>query len=153
MRQSTTTAPYARGNHASRQAAEGIQHKLEGIRADVFNYIAAMSRVGATGSEIARALKILPYTAKPRCTELKDAGYVCDSGQLRKNENNRNETVWVAVKDHPQGGWRASKRKISGVEFSGGLQAFDHVLALRPDIAEAFGHVAIELIRHDLQGV
>ena len=91
------TAPYAKGNSASRQAAEGIQHKLTGIRGQVYAYIVRMGSHGATGSQIAEALDILPYTAKPRCSELRDAGHIFDTGKTRKNSNNKAETVWMTT--------------------------------------------------------
>jgi hypothetical protein len=88
------TAPYARGSDASKEVAQKIRSKLSGIRLNVFEYIKSMGVNGATGSEIAEALDILPYTAKPRCTELAQAGYIVNSGKLRHNKNKRNETVW-----------------------------------------------------------
>lgn len=88
------TAPYARGSDASKEAAKKIKHKLSGVRFNVFNYIKSRGSDGATGSEVAEALNILPYTAKPRCTELAQAGYIVNSGKLRHNKNKRNETVW-----------------------------------------------------------
>lgn len=95
------TAAYAPGNFASKEAANNINHKLSGIRALVFEYIASKEH-GATGSEIAEALDILLYTAKPRCTELRDAGYIKNSGFVRDNPNGQKETVWILKKDYPQ---------------------------------------------------
>ena len=147
----STTAPYARGNEASREAADGIQHKLEGIRASVFDHIVSCYDIGATNSEIAHSLRMSKDTTQPRSSELRDNGYIVDSGRLRKNPKGKNETVWLAKADHPRGEWPGRKSKDRGEEFSGGLQAFDHVLLLRPDIAYVFGNVALELIRHDLR--
>lgn len=106
MRNMSKSAPYAAGNTASMQAAERVQHQLEGIRADVFEFIVSRKTLGATGYEICCAFGLLTNTAKPRCTELKDAGYIVDSGLLRKNENGRNETVWVAAQNWPKGAWK-----------------------------------------------
>ncbi len=90
------TAAYAPGNAASKEAAKKIQPKLTGIRLQVFEHIKRQVDFGATGSEIADCLDILPYTAKPRCTELRDMGLIKDSGRTRKNENRSHETVWIA---------------------------------------------------------
>lgn len=89
------TAAYAPGNKASKAAAKKIEPKLHKIRGRVFDFIKQSGDVGATGSEIAYALDVLPYTAKPRCTELKDWGYIKDSGLMRNNDNEEPETVWL----------------------------------------------------------
>ena len=147
MRQMSDTAPIARGNEASRQAADSIQHKLDGIRARVFEHIVRQGARGATGSEISDCLDILPYTAKPRCTELKDAGYIRDSGNLRKNGHDRNETVWVAEDVWPQEEWRG-KQNSSVVS---GLTIFDRVMKDHPTAIEFyFKKAEIDTIRRDL---
>jgi len=91
------TAPYAPGNEASREAAHAIERKLTGTRNRVLTFIAGRGDHGATGTEIATALDILPYTAKPRCTELKQAGYIIDSGRMRDNTTGSGETVWCVA--------------------------------------------------------
>lgn len=90
-------APYAKKNEASKQAANKIKSKLTGKRLEVYNFIVLRGDFGATGSEISDCTGTLLYTAKPRCTELSHAGYIKDSGLMRKNYNGRNETVWVAT--------------------------------------------------------
>ncbi len=119
------TAPYAPNNQASIEAAEQIQHKLTGIRAKVFDFIVSKGEYGATGSEISSELEILPYTAKPRCTELYDAGYILNSGKMRKNHNDRNETVWVASKNIPQGKFYKTLRNKSKTD-NNGFKLFAH---------------------------
>jgi len=95
------TAAYAPGNQASKEAAKKIRGKLTGIRARVHDFIAIQGSLGATGSEISEALDILPYTAKPRCSELRDAGLIVDSGMMRENKNGGKETVWILSVDNP----------------------------------------------------
>jgi hypothetical protein len=129
-----TAAPYAPNNTASMQAAYEISEKLTGIRASVFRYIKSCGEYGATGSEIATALSVLPYTAKPRCTELRDWGFIKDSGNLRLNRNKRNETVWVFCSDAPE----KKKLKLAGIsaldifESSLELDQGQYVLYLSP---------------------
>jgi len=99
------TAAYAPGNQASKEAARKIKVKLTGIRGRVFTYIKSCGQNGATGSEVADVLNLLPYTAKPRCSELRDAGMIRDSGRMRENKNGGKETVWIlAVDSAPRSG-------------------------------------------------
>lgn len=91
------TAPHAPGNTASKAAAKKIRPLLSGIRLDVFRVIQGAGMAGLTGSQIAAQLGINLYTAKPRCTELRDAGYIRDSGGTRPNSHGNDETVWVPV--------------------------------------------------------
>lgn len=94
-KQMPDTAAFAKGNTASKQAAGRIRSNLTGMRATVYGFIVMQGEYGATGSEVAEALDMLLYTAKPRCTELAQAGFIVDSGKLRQNSNKRNETVWI----------------------------------------------------------
>lgn len=89
------SAPYAPNNQASKMAAQAIQPKLTGARKKVYDCIVFCALRGATGSEIADALNMLPYTAKPRCSELRDAGLIVDSGQTRLNKVGSHETIWI----------------------------------------------------------
>jgi hypothetical protein len=151
MRNIPESAPYAPGNTASRQAAAGIYHQLDGIRADVFDHIAYRLKLGATGSEIATALNILPYTAKPRCTELKDAGYILDSGTVRKNDNGRNETVWVKADSYPRGAYKPPNARETTEEGPSGLAVFDDVFRRNPHLRNTFRQDEINTIRAALE--
>lgn len=106
MQNMPKSATYAAGNTASMQAAESVQHQLDGIRAEVFELIVSRGTSGITNSEIADALDTSRDTTQPRTSELKDAGYILDSGMLRKNIKGRNETVWVAAQNWPKGAWK-----------------------------------------------
>lgn len=89
-----STAGY-KNKTTSKEAAKKVQPRLAGLRATVYGHIRDMGATGATGTEISEALSILPYTAKPRCTELRDGGLIKDSGQTRKNPQGSSEIVWV----------------------------------------------------------
>ena len=144
----TNTAPYAPGNTASMEAAQNIQHKLRGVRAKVYDYICISGSHGATGSEISKNLDILLYTAKPRCSELKDSKYIYDSGRMRKNDNGSNETVWVACQDVPQGVFKAIKKPAKEINQS--LQVFDDVFRRNPHLKSTFTYDEIRIIRKGL---
>lgn len=87
------TAPFSNGT-TSKEAAKKVELSLTDLRLRVLECISS-SGMGRTGSEIADLLNINLYTAKPRCTELRDAGYIVDSGSVRKNVHGNNEIVWV----------------------------------------------------------
>ena len=53
-----------------------------------------------TASEIAEKLGHRLLGIRPRTTELKDNGYIKDSGDRRKNQYGNNEIVW-AITDKP----------------------------------------------------
>ena len=149
------TAPYAPGNQASAEAAQKIEHKLTGIRSDVFDFIASRGASGATGDEIATGLDILPYTAKPRCTELRDAGYIVDSGSVRENRNGRNETVWKVAAQVPQGAFKRESKSVSGSAGTTGtgLSVFDDVFRRNPHLRNTFRMAEVNAIRADLEKV
>ncbi len=139
MRDMSKTAPYARGNEASRQAADKIQHQLEGFRAKVFEFIVSCGAEGAISEEIYLTLGLHSYTAKPRCTELKDAGYIADSGKTRRNKAGNPETVWVALPEWPTGPWKSPYRNEPAAETEEtALEMFEDVLRRSPHIKNAF---------------
>jgi len=151
MRDMSTSAPFARGNEASRQAAEAIGHQLTGIRGKVFDHIVSRATFGATCDEISRATGQLRENVRPRCSELKDAGFIKDSGELRKNVNNgKDETVWVALPDWPTGPWIAPEKRDVDYDAPSGLAVFDDVLRRNPHLKNTIGHSNIVIIRGDL---
>lgn len=104
------TAPVAKNNSARREARKKIAPQVPTIRQRVFDYIRLRGGYGATGSEIAADLNILPYTAKPRCTELAEDGYVMDSHTTRSNARGNAETVWK-ITPHGRGVEDATPRQ------------------------------------------
>lgn len=95
--QMPSTAGY-KNKTTSKEAAKKIEPKLSGLRADVLGYIIKQGDTGATGTEISKALGMLLYTAKPRCSELRDGGLIVDSGRTRDNGNGSPEIVWIAAR-------------------------------------------------------
>lgn len=150
MRNLPETAPFAAGNEASRQAADGIQHQLEGIRALVFDLIVSRETLGATNSEIAALLDMSRDNTQPRSSELKEAGYILDSGMMRKNANEKNETVWVAAKSYPKGPWKTPKAAPVD-DGPSGLKVFDDVFRRNPHLRNTFRVDEIITIRAALQ--
>lgn len=51
----------------------------------------------STMSEVALAYDVTVLTTRPRGTQLKELGYIYDSGIRRRNQWGRNEIVWQAV--------------------------------------------------------
>jgi len=155
MHDMKNTAPYARGNEASRLAAHGIEHRLTGIRSDVFDFIVSRETYGATNSEIAEGLSMMRDNTQPRTSELREAGYIESKGKMRLNGNGRNETVWVACQSVPAGEWQAVKKKAAPVkeqaeQAQSGLWVFDDVLRRNPHLRNTFRMSEISIIRADL---
>jgi predicted ArsR family transcriptional regulator len=78
-------------------AAEALQPDARTLREDVLAAIRAAGPAGLTADEAAARLRLSPFTARPRCTELRAAGLVRDSGQRRANASGRAAIVWVAA--------------------------------------------------------
>lgn len=153
MRDLPKTAPYAPSNEASRQAATGIQHQLDGLRAEVFDNIISMGGHGATGTEISEITGISILTVRPRVSELRDAGYIVDSGAMRKlDDDSNNETVWLVAVGYPRGAWKAPAAEPAAEEDGpSGLKVFDDVFRRNPHLRNTFRAEEIITIRADLQ--
>ncbi|MGE3333645.1 MAG: hypothetical protein AB7I36_08375 [Rhodospirillaceae bacterium] len=78
------------------EAACAIQPKASVIRERVLEEIKRLGALGGTPSEIAPRIKELLLNVRPRCTELRAAGAIKDSGKRRRNGRGKNEIVWVA---------------------------------------------------------
>jgi predicted ArsR family transcriptional regulator len=83
-------------------AAEALQPDAKTLREDVLRAIRASGEWGMTADEVAARLRLTPFTTRPRCTELRAAGLIVDSGQRRANASGRAAIVW---KPAPEG-WR-----------------------------------------------
>ncbi len=152
MRNLPETAPYAPGNEASREAASGIHHQLDGIRADVFNLIISRAGHGATGTEISNSTGISLLTVRPRCSELKEAGYIVDSGAVRKDySEGNNETVWLVAAGYPRGPWKAPAVAPAKKDEPSALDVFDNVFRRNPHLRNTFTMTEIDVIREDLK--
>lgn len=89
------TAGYSEGT-ASKEVAKKIAPRLTGLRLKVLEAIRQAGAAGITGSEISEKLGIFLYTAKPRCSELHQAGYILKCG-LRDNGRKNSEVIWKAA--------------------------------------------------------
>lgn len=78
-------------------AAEALQPDAQTLREDVFAAIRAAGQEGLTADEVAARLRLSPFTTRPRCTELRVAGLIVDSGRRRANASGRAAIVWVAA--------------------------------------------------------
>lgn len=77
-------------------AAEALQPDARTLREDVLRAIRAAGPWGLTADEAAARLRLTPFTARPRCTELHTAGLIVDSGVRRANASGRRAIVWIA---------------------------------------------------------
>lgn len=77
-------------------AAEALQPDAPTLRAEVLAAIRSAGADGLTADEAAVRLRLTPFTTRPRCTELRAAGLVEDSGRRRANASGRAAIVWVA---------------------------------------------------------
>lgn len=78
-------------------AAEALQPDAQTLRAEVLRAIRAAGPEGLTADEAAARLRLSPFTTRPRCTELRGAGLIVDSGRRRANASGRAAIVWVAA--------------------------------------------------------
>lgn len=83
-------------------AAEALQPDAKTLREDVLAAIRAAGEWGLTADEAAARLRLSPFTTRPRCTELRAAGLIVDSGRRRENSSGKRAIVW---KPAPEG-WR-----------------------------------------------
>lgn len=81
------------------EAAEVIAPELKRLQAMVLGAIQEAGDHGRTADEVAVRLDVTPFTARPRCTELRELKLIQDSGFRRENESGRRAIVWVAVND------------------------------------------------------
>lgn len=88
-------APWRGAPETERQAAALQSVKSGTDRRKVLDYLWACGDDGATDEEIALALTMRHYTAAPRRTELRDAGWVEDSGRRRATTTGTAAAVWI----------------------------------------------------------
>jgi predicted ArsR family transcriptional regulator len=87
----------ARWPDTSIAAAEALQPEARRLREDVLRAIRSAADTGLTADEVAARLRLSPLTTRPRCTELRAAGLITDSGLRRCNASGRRAIVWVAA--------------------------------------------------------
>lgn len=92
--------PYTPGwqkPETSIEAAETIAPQGKRLQAMVLGAIAEAGDHGRTADEVATRLDLTPFTARPRCTELRQLGLIEDSGFRRENDSGSRAIVWIAV--------------------------------------------------------
>jgi len=101
--------PYQRKSETSRQAAKSMESATAPLRVKLLEFIRSRGDLGATHAECSAYYAGMQgksedsdtcrNTAGPRVTELKDAGFVADSGRRRPTRpgSNKTCTVWVAT--------------------------------------------------------
>ena len=80
----------------SREAARAIAPLAKGIRGKVLKRFQERFPNGSTVDELARDLKISPFTARPRVSELHAQGLVEQTAERRPNDSGHSATVWRA---------------------------------------------------------
>ena len=92
-----TFAPPAQNTDTSRAAARAIRPNAGTLRAMVRNHIILQGSYGATDQEIQQALNLSGDTERPRRIELWNAGFIVDSGFIRKTDSGQSAVVWRAA--------------------------------------------------------
>lgn len=80
-------------------AAEALQDDAPRLRREVLRAISAAGPAGLTADEAAARLRLSPLSTRPRCTELRAAGLIEDSGARRPNASGRRAIVWIAARE------------------------------------------------------
>ena len=85
-------------NHpeTSRQAAEVAGRTAKTLRANVYRFIESTGVVGATANEVHIHFNLDKNSTSPRITELKQKGFIVDSGTRRASEGCGKSIVWRA---------------------------------------------------------
>ena len=86
------TEPGFKEGSTSNDAAQSMKASAPKLRTRVRN---AISKLGdATADEVAEALDITPFSARPRVTELATLGVIEYTGERRPNISGRSAKVW-----------------------------------------------------------
>ena len=76
-------------------AAKSVAHARKFIEERVLAYVAGRGSHGATAEEVATALELRTQTCSARCSELRDAGRLHDSGRTRPTSSGRMAAVLI----------------------------------------------------------
>jgi hypothetical protein len=87
---------YARGSDTSAAAAISVERDGPRLRELVLFTIRAAGSRGLTCDEIELHLDMRHQTVSARVYELREGGWIADSGERRPTRSNRRATVWVA---------------------------------------------------------
>ena len=92
-----TFEPPAQNTDTSRAAARAARHSSARVRAMIRNHLVLCGSYGATDPEIQAALNLSGDTERPRRIELWNAGFIVDSGFVRKTDSGLAAVVWRAA--------------------------------------------------------
>jgi len=90
--------PASRPVDTSIEAAERIEERAPDIRDRALSIIRSAGVMGATADEVAERLHLTVLSVRPRISELKKMGLICDSEVRRTNRSGRRAAVMVAVR-------------------------------------------------------
>ena len=89
--------PGFKSHGTSQEAARAIAPLARSIRGRVLRHFQEQHPAGLTVDELARDLKISPFTARPRVSELHARGLVEQTAVRRANDSGHSATVWRAT--------------------------------------------------------
>jgi len=93
-------APGHRGIDTSALAAEAIEISVGRLQRIALRAIRAAGNRGLTTNELVAAVRISRDSIQPRTSELREMGFIRDSGARRRNDNGKSAIVWVAAPRH-----------------------------------------------------
>lgn len=79
----------------SREAAESMEGSAAYLRKKTYQAICCAGDKGLTADEAAAKIGETPLSIRPRVTELKQRGYIVDSGKRRQNKSGRKAAVFI----------------------------------------------------------
>ncbi|GLK44480.1 MULTISPECIES: hypothetical protein [Novosphingobium] len=90
-------APGHRGVDTSIAAAEAIEMSVGHLQRVALRAIRTAGSRGLTTNELVAAVRISRDSIQPRTSELREMGFIRDSGARRRNANGKSAIVWVAA--------------------------------------------------------
>lgn len=88
--------PGHRGIDTSIEAAEAIEISAGRLQRLALRAIRAAGTRGMTTNELVAAVRVSRDSIQPRTSELREMGFIRDSGARRRNSNGKSAIVWVA---------------------------------------------------------
>lgn len=89
-------APGYKAPGPSQEAARQIAPIAKGVRGRVLRHFRERWPAGCTVDELTRDLRLSPFTARPRVSELHAQGLLEQTAARRPNESGHSATVWRA---------------------------------------------------------
>lgn len=91
-----TLPPFVRTSPTSREAAVSVYRPVTTLRRRVFEFLLDRGGHGATADELEVGLGLSGNTIRPRLVELRERGFVVDSGATRPTRAGRRAVVYLA---------------------------------------------------------